>query len=61
MALRKRVGLQERKETLALTIKRRPGIREGIPIGRPLSACWAVRKTSLRGRSCSGGRSPLTC
>ncbi len=31
---------------LALAMKRRPGLREGVPLGDSLSGCWAVRKTS---------------
>ncbi len=31
---------------LALAMKRRPGLREGVPVGDSLSGCWAVRKTS---------------
>ena len=31
---------------LALAMKRRPGVREGIPVGESMSGCWAVRKTS---------------
>lgn len=33
---------------LALAMKRRPGLREGPPLGESLSGCWAVRKTSPR-------------
>jgi lysine/arginine/ornithine transport system substrate-binding protein len=37
---------------LALAIKRRPQVREGIPLGDKMSGCWAVRKASpmLRGK-----------
>lgn len=31
---------------LALAIKRHPGVRVAIPLGEPMSGCWAVRKSS---------------
>ncbi len=31
---------------LALAMKRRPRLREGVPLGESMSGCWAVRQTS---------------